>query len=407
MKSGTNLLQGTVYTFFRNGALDATNYFAPKGEPNPEYQRTQSGFSIGGPIVRDRTFFFADYEATRADEGLTRVTTVPTDAARNALPPSLTHPVGRAIAALYPSPNRSTQVGNYVSSPTQRDRTDYFDIRSDTAFGGAFDLMTRYSFADRRLFEPFSGPGFSLLPGYGSDVARRGQNFVASATHILSANLLNETRVGFNRVSAGVFPQEGSTVNRDVGLPEPWTNTRDAGLSLITVSGYSPLGHEDQQSAAQHDQYHPRRRHADVDAGQPPRQGGIRRPHDSSGRVSRRAGAGRADLCGGVHRKPAGRSPDGTAHIHDAGASRQSPAPANRVIRVVRAGQLSCAPERHALGRPAVRPDLAAGRCRRSRHLVRPANRRAGRRGDQRHAPRRLQKRSQQLGATCRRGVDP
>ena len=131
-----------------------------------------------------------------------------------------------------------------MSSPTQRDRTDHFDVRSDTAFGGAFDLMTRYSFADRRLFEPFSGPGFSLLPGYGSDVDRRGQNFVASATHILSANLLNETRVGFNRVSSGVFPQEGSTLNRDVGLPEPWTNPRDAGLSLITVSGYSPLGHE-------------------------------------------------------------------------------------------------------------------------------------------------------------------
>ena len=172
------------------------------------------------------------------------MTTVPTEAARNALPPSLTHPVGQAIAALYPSPNRSTQVGNYVSSPTQRDRTDHFDIRSDTAFGGAFDLTTRYSFADRRLFEPFSGPGFSLLPGYGSDVDRRGQNFVASTTHILSSNLLNETRIGFNRVSAGVFPQEGSTVNRDVGLPEPWTNPRDAGLSLITVSGYSPLGHE-------------------------------------------------------------------------------------------------------------------------------------------------------------------
>ena len=78
---------------------------------------------------------------------------------------SLTHPVGRAIAALYPSPNRSAHVGNYVASPTQRDRTDHFDVRSDTAFGGAFDLMARYSFADRRLFEPFSGPGFLVAAG--------------------------------------------------------------------------------------------------------------------------------------------------------------------------------------------------------------------------------------------------
>jgi hypothetical protein len=244
MKSGTNQLQGTAYTFIRNGALDATNYFAPKGEPDPEYRRAQSGFSIGGPIIRDRTFIFADYEATRADEGITRISTVPTDAARNALPASLTHPVGRSIAALFPSPNRPTQVGNYVASPTQRDRSDHFDVRSDTAFGGSFDVMARYSFADRRLFEPFSGPGFSSLPGYGSDVARRGQNFVASATHILSASLLNDTRIAFNRVSASVFPEEGSTVNRNVGLPEPWANMRDAGLSLITVSGYSPLGHE-------------------------------------------------------------------------------------------------------------------------------------------------------------------
>ena len=114
LKSGTNQLRGTAYTFVRNGALDATNYFAPRNEPDPEYRRAQSGFSLGGPVVRDRTFFFADYEGTRADEGITRITTVPTDAARNAIPAFLTHPVGRAIAALYPSPNRPGTTGNYV-----------------------------------------------------------------------------------------------------------------------------------------------------------------------------------------------------------------------------------------------------------------------------------------------------
>ncbi|HKY23001.1 MAG TPA: TonB-dependent receptor [Vicinamibacterales bacterium] len=244
LKSGTNQMSGTAYAFVRNGALDAKNYFAPKSEPDPEYRRTQPGFSLGGPIFRDRMFFFADYEGTRADEGITRITTVPTDAARTALPPFLTHPVGRAIAALYPSPNRPGLTGNYVASPTQRDRTDHFDVRSDAAVGGSFDLMARYSFADRRLFEPFSGPGFSMLPGYGNDVARRGQNAVVSATHILSSHLLNETRVGINRVSSNVFPEQGSAANRSVGLPEPWLNGRDAGLSLVTVTGFSPLGHE-------------------------------------------------------------------------------------------------------------------------------------------------------------------
>jgi hypothetical protein len=244
LKSGTNRLQGSAYSFIRNGALDARNYFASKDEADPEYQRSQSGFSIGGPVVRDRTFFFADYEAMRADEGITRITTVPTEAARNAIPAFLTHPIGRAIAALYPLPNRPGQTANYVSSPTQRDRTDHFDIRSDTAFGSSIDLMGRYSFADRRLFEPFSGPAFSFLPGYGNDVARRGQNAVVSATQILSTDLLNETRFAFNRVSSGVVLEQGGSVNRAVGLPEPWTNPRDGGLSLITVSGYTPLGHE-------------------------------------------------------------------------------------------------------------------------------------------------------------------
>ena len=244
LKSGTNQLRGTAYTFVRNGALDANNYFAPKNEPDPEYRRLQSGFSLGGPIARDRTFFFADYEGMRASEGMTRIATVPTEAARRALPDFLTHPVGRAIANLYPLPNRPAAIGNYVASPTQRDHSDHFDVRSDASVGASFDLLARYSFADRRLFEPFSGPGFSPLPGYGNDVARRGQNFVASLTGVLSPTLLNEARFGINRVSASVIPEAGGIVNRSVGLPEPWLDSRDAGLSLITVTGYSPIGHE-------------------------------------------------------------------------------------------------------------------------------------------------------------------
>ena len=104
--------------------------------------------------------------------------------------------------------------------------------------------MARYSFADRRLFEPFSGPGFSALPGYGNDVARRGQNFVASATHILSPTLLERDKSGIQSRVGQRVPGAGGAVNRSVGLPELWANPRDAGLSLITVSGFSPLGHE-------------------------------------------------------------------------------------------------------------------------------------------------------------------
>ncbi|HEV3215573.1 MAG TPA: carboxypeptidase regulatory-like domain-containing protein [Vicinamibacterales bacterium] len=244
LKSGTNEVRGTTYGFFRNGALDARNHFAPSSEPAPEYQRNQAGFSLGGPIARDRSFFFADYEETRANEGITRIATVPTAAELASVPDFLSHPVGRAIAALYPAPNRPGAVGNFVSSPTQRDRVDLFDIRGDVAAGRRLAVMSRYSFADRRFFEPFSGAGFSALPGYGSNVDRRGQNLIVNATQIWSSQLLNETRVGFNRVSAGVQPELNGSTNRGVGLPELWTNPRDAGLSFITVSGFSPIGQE-------------------------------------------------------------------------------------------------------------------------------------------------------------------
>jgi hypothetical protein len=71
-----------VFGFHRNAALDARNFFAPAGEPKPKYIRNQFGAAIGGPIVRNRTFFFADYEGTRSREGITRISNVPTAAER-------------------------------------------------------------------------------------------------------------------------------------------------------------------------------------------------------------------------------------------------------------------------------------------------------------------------------------
>ncbi len=242
-RSGSNDLRGTAWEFFRSGALDSSNYFARATEPDPEYTRNQYGLSIGGPVVRDRAFFFADYEGTREDEGITRIATVPTAAQRAPAAFLPSHPIGRAILGLFPQPNRPGSTGNYVSSPVQEDRVDSFDARLDQGVGTAVDLMGRYSLADRRLHEPFSGPGFSALPGFGSDVARRAQNAVFSVTQVLSPTLVNESRIGFNRVSSSVTPEGGPT-NGMIGLPEPWSNPRDAGLSFITVSGFSALGAE-------------------------------------------------------------------------------------------------------------------------------------------------------------------
>lgn len=266
LKSGTNNLHGSLFEFHRNGALDARNFFAPAGEPKPKYIRNQFGGSIGGPIVSDRTFWFADYEGTRSREGITRITNVPTARERAGdfsqslfgvpidpftqmpfpgamIPLPQQNAVGRALIALYPLPNRNVPLQNFVSSPTQRDRNDSFDVRVDHQLTNRADLTFRYSFGDRDLFEPFTGPTFSLVPGFGDTVKRRSQNAMVALTNVLTPSFVNEARVALSRVSSSVT-QEASRLNSTVGLPVISPNARDAGLSFITVTGLSPLGDE-------------------------------------------------------------------------------------------------------------------------------------------------------------------
>ncbi len=266
LNSGSNDFHGSLFEFHRNAALDARNFFAPDSEPKPKYIRNQFGGALGGPIKRDRTFFFADYEGTRSREGITRLTNVPTALERtgnfsqsifpvpinpftgmefdnNIIPDFFINPVGRAIAALYPLPNRNDPFQNFVSSPILRDDNDSFDARVDHNLSDRANLTFRYSFGDRDLFEPFTGPSFSLIPGFGDTVKRRSQNGMVALTMVLTPNLVNESRVAFSRVAASVT-QEASVLNSDVGLPVISPRARDLGLSLITITGFSPLGDE-------------------------------------------------------------------------------------------------------------------------------------------------------------------
>ena len=265
-RSGSNAFHGTAYEFFRNGALDERNYFAPKNEAAPKYQRNQFGGVFGGPIRKNRTFFFADSEGLRLNAGQTLVTNVPTALERtgdfsqspgliaidpttgkpiqgNALPSYFQNKVGQSIAALYPMPNRSTPGANFVSSPSETQNQGQFDSRIDQVISAKDDLMARYSFVDGTFFTPFNG--FSSLPGYGLTIPRRAQNVALGETHIFSPAVLNELHLAFNRISNNTIQQNpGVSINHQVGLPELSTNPRDWGLSEISINGFSPLGDE-------------------------------------------------------------------------------------------------------------------------------------------------------------------
>lgn len=268
LKSGANEFHGTAYHFFRNARLDARNFFSPANEPDPRYQRNQYGFALGGPIRRDRTFFFADFEGRRLSEGLPRETNVPTALERvgdfsqsgvpfvidpftqspfpgNRIPSFYLHPVGVNIANLYPLPNRAARGRNYISAPILRDNSETFDVRLDHSLSKRSELVGRYSMSDRRLAEPFAGNAFTQFAGYGNEVAHRAQNAMAGHTHVFTPNLINELRLGYNRVAIQVNQEnQGVDLNRQVGLPSFATQPRQFGLSYISVLGYSPLGHE-------------------------------------------------------------------------------------------------------------------------------------------------------------------
>jgi hypothetical protein len=265
-RSGGNQWHGTAYDFFRNSALDGTNYFAPSDQGTPKDNRNQYGASLGGPLVKGRTFLFADYEGRRIRQGITQVSNVPTLLERqgnfsqsfakpvnpqngqpfpgNSIPSFFQNPVGAAIANLYPLPNRSVAGQNYVASPAELDDSDHFDIRLDQILGKSTNLSGRYSFDDRRLTVPFAGTSDALIPGYGNNVPRRSQNAGINLVHPFSSHWLSETRLGYNRVANSVVQQTAGDLNKQVGIPEVSGNSRDFGLSQITIPGYSILGND-------------------------------------------------------------------------------------------------------------------------------------------------------------------
>ena len=268
VKSGTNSLHGTLYEFHRNQGMDARNFFAPAGT-DPRYLRNQFGAAIGGPIARNRTFFFADYEGRRLNEGVTRTTRVPTalekagDFSRSdprtppidiftqspfpggVIPAQRIHPIARGIASFYPAANRADSVQNFTGAPEGSDRNHSTDVRIDHQLARNSDLAVRYSLSNRDSFEPYAGPTFAAVPGFGNNVDRRAQNLMAAETHAFRPNLLNELRFGFNRVAFAVAHQNsGTSLNKQIGLPEVSSNPRDHGLSFINVAGFGSLGDE-------------------------------------------------------------------------------------------------------------------------------------------------------------------
>jgi Carboxypeptidase regulatory-like domain/TonB-dependent Receptor Plug Domain len=203
-QSGTNQLHGSVFEFVRNSAFDARNFF--DGGTVPPFQRNQFGGSVGGPIKKEKAFFFVNYEGERQRLGLTDFVFVPDDQARQGFLPigpnnSLIQVPGLdrrmlPFMALWPEPNGPDLGGGiaqYSANPKQSIREDFGTARFDQNVSQKDNVSVADTFDDGRALTPFADPLF------GNNVATRAQVISVQETHSFSPSLINTVRVGFSR----------------------------------------------------------------------------------------------------------------------------------------------------------------------------------------------------------------
>ena len=194
-QSGSNQWHGSAFEFLRNNALDAANYF-DQGSP-PPFRRHQFGASLGGPIQKDKTFFFANSEGYRQRLDQTSVSFVPDEASRAAAAPSV-----RPLLNLWPAPAAGAPDFNGIAevfgSPLQTDREDFGNARFDHIFSPRDSLSAIYTIDD--------GADLTATPAdpYSTDILTlREQVLSFQETHLFSPSTLNTARLGYSR--AGYF----------------------------------------------------------------------------------------------------------------------------------------------------------------------------------------------------------
>src|SRR6516162_6575782 len=210
-QSGTNTWHGSLYEFVRNNALDAANYFDAPGGP-PPFQRNQFGAAAGGPLRKDKTFLFANYEGFRQDLNQTSVAFVPSLTSRAAAIPSV-----QPYLSLWPTPPTSAPdfngISPYSSSPPQTIREDFGTVRMDNSFSSKDSLSVIYTIDDG-----YSNTATIANP-YSTDILTlRQQVLSAEETHVFSPALVNTARFGFSR-AAYFFAGEPTPGTPAAGVP--------------------------------------------------------------------------------------------------------------------------------------------------------------------------------------------
>ena len=285
-KSGTNEFHGTAWEFLRNEALNARNLFAPATAANPNkpvFRRNQFGGVFGGPIHKDKTFFFGDYQGTRQSIGRTRISTVPTLLQRqglftepiggrvvpiydpatssinpidgsltrdqfsnNTIPTNRFDPVALRLLNRYPFPTSSGTANNYSRVGNEPDTQNQFDGRVDHRLSDRDVVFGRYSYAgdNSSPVTPLPDGSGAITTGAVGPTKVLGQSIAANYLHTLSARASNEVRFGYTRRSVNVTATEANgSVAQDLGLPGiPSNGAFGNTLPTFTINGFQQLG---------------------------------------------------------------------------------------------------------------------------------------------------------------------
>src|SRR5579864_3176633 len=267
LKSGTNAIHGTLFEYFRNRSMDAKNYFdfpdcTPASVPGecggiPALQRNQFGGTLGGPVRKDKTFFFISYEGLRRRQASTRQATVPSQvqwATAQALaqqffgcPLNPSCQPGTNLFNLYPQANVGSDLLNsntFLSAPIIRESENLYSAKLDQHFSATDTVSAHYSLIDGNTFNPFDPVNaFTALPGYGSFTLNHGQNAGLEWTRVFHSKLLNELRLGFIRMRSTVLQQNhGTDFNAILGFPDVLRNPVDLGYPNISLTGFDGIG---------------------------------------------------------------------------------------------------------------------------------------------------------------------
>jgi hypothetical protein len=222
-RSGTNDWHWSLWEFFRNARLDARNFFAITPE-KPPLIRNQFGGTLGGPIKRDKTFFFVSYEGLRQKVGQVHRATVPTSLMRGGdlseisgpkLLPSEIHPIAAEVMKAYPLPNLPGTVLNRIEVANRIENDNNFSGRIDHLWSANTRLMARYSGSVAHVIDPFrTETGGSVnLSNFGQTADRFKTNVGVSIVTAFRPSVVHEFRVGFNRFRQPQLPQNpGSAV---------------------------------------------------------------------------------------------------------------------------------------------------------------------------------------------------